>query len=215
MFTGIVEEMGRVAGVSNTSKGYEMVISGKVVLEGTRLGDSISVNGVCLTVTKLTGNEFTVGVAPETRSLTNLEQLKIGDRVNLERAVTPSTRLGGHYVQGHVDGIGLISKMVPDGESLRVYFTAPEALLKYMVPKGFIALDGVSLTLVDVTKDSFSIMLVAYTQNHIVLPSKKPGERVNIEVDILGKYVEKIIGSRLGGATSGITHNLLKENGFA
>ncbi len=156
-----------------------------------------------------------MGVAPETRSLTNLEQLKIGDRVNLERAVTPSTRLGGHYVQGHVDGIGLISKMVPDGESLRVYFTAPEALLKYMVPKGFIALDGVSLTLVDVTKDSFSIMLVAYTQNHIVLPSKKPGERVNIEVDILGKYVEKIIGSRLGGATSGITHNLLKENGFA
>jgi len=214
MFTGIVEEMGQVQSVSNSSTGYEMTITARTALDGVQLGDSISVNGVCLTVTWFNANSFTVGVAPETRSLTNLERLKAGDPVNLERAVTPTTRLGGHYVQGHVDGVGELARMQPDGESLRVTINAPQELTKYMVPKGFIALDGVSLTLVDVAATSFSIMLVAYTQQHIVLPTRQLGDLVNIEVDILGKYVEKLISSRLNTNPSNITQSLLEENGF-
>lgn len=193
MFTGIVEEVGQLRQTGSTPAGYQMLIAADKVLDQTQLGDSIAVNGVCLTVTDLLSDAFRVGVSPETLQKTNLGDLRQGAAVNLERAVLPTTRLGGHFVQGHVDGVGRLTKVIPDGESLRMVIEAPVDLLRYVVPKGFICLDGTSLTVVDVTETTFSIMLVAYTQAHITLPKKQTGDAINVEVDILGKYVEKLL----------------------
>lgn len=212
MFTGIVEEMGTVASVNSGARAYSLRIDADVVLEGTKLGDSIAVNGTCLTVTSLSASSFTVDVAPETRSRTNLAQLAAKDVVNLERAVTPTTRLGGHLVQGHVDGLGTVTDLRPDGEALWVTIGASAEILRYVVPKGFICLDGVSLTVVDVTSSAFNIMLVPHTQKHIILPRKSVGYRINIEVDIVGKYVEKFVAP-LHTATT-LTMDKLRENGF-
>lgn len=142
-------------------------------------------------------SDFTVGLAPETLRKTSLSELEAGSQVNLERAVTPVTRMGGHFVQGHVDGTGEIVSMVPEGDSLWVKVRVEKELLKYIVPKGFIAVDGTSLTVVDVFDDEvcFNFMLVAYTQEKIVVPLKKVGQKVNLEVDILGKYVERLLSS--------------------
>jgi riboflavin synthase len=197
MFTGIVEEMGTITRIQRSGQGYELTIQAKTALEETRLGDSIAVNGTCLTVTKLTPDTFTVGLAPETRQRTNLAHLKEGQPVNLERSLTPTTRLGGHFVQGHIDGVGIVTGFRPDQDALWVTVQAPPDLMRTIVPKGFIALDGVSLTVVDVFDDRFTVTLVAYTQQHITLPNQQVGYRVNIEVDILGKYVEKLISQRL------------------
>eukprot|EP00455_Lapot_gusevi_P055628 TRINITY_DN9065_c0_g1_i1.p1 TRINITY_DN9065_c0_g1~~TRINITY_DN9065_c0_g1_i1.p1 ORF type:complete len:240 (+),score=72.10 TRINITY_DN9065_c0_g1_i1:88-807(+) len=209
MFTGIVEEMGRVislTGANNTQwsnnpddnkdvapDGWVMVVEASVVLQGVNLGDSIAVNGVCLTVTSFTENSFTVGLSPETLRCTNLGDLQAGQPVNLERSLTPHSRMGGHFVQGHVDGTGVISNFRPDGDSLFVTITAAPKLVKYVVRKGYIAVDGTSLTVVDVGADWFSFMLVAYTQQKIVVPKKQVGDRVNLEVDIMGKYIEKFL----------------------
>jgi len=213
MFTGLVEEIGDVVSVTPNPAGYALTIRGPVVTDGTALGDSIAVNGVCLTVTALDGPAFTVGLAPETRAKTDLEDLKPGDRVNLERSVTPTTRLGGHFVQGHVDGAGRVRSIRPDQDALWVTIEAPHALMRYVVPKGYIAIDGTSLTVVDVGADWFTVTLVAYTQGRIVLPEKAPGARVNLEVDILGKYVEKLLSDR--AAPGGITEAFLTDHGFA
>ncbi|XP_073002673.1 riboflavin synthase [Typha latifolia] len=198
LFTGIVEEMGRVdyLGPSETS-GVEMRISAAAVLSGVNLGDSIAVNGTCLTVSDFTPSHFTIGLAPETLRRTNLGDLGPGDFVNLERALQPVSRMGGHFVQGHVDGTGEIVELRPEGDSLWVKVrTAPE-ILRLVVPKGFIAVDGTSLTVVGVYEEEgcFDFMLVAYTQQKVVIPLKKVGDKVNLEVDILGKYVEKILRS--------------------
>lgn len=214
MFTGIVEEMGSVANISQSSAGYTMTFNAEIVLEGSKLGDSIAVNGTCLTVTRLEGSTFSVDVAPESRSRTNLAHLKIGHMVNLERAVTPSTRLGGHMVQGHVDGTGKVVEMRRDAEALWVTIEADAEILRYVVPKGFICLDGVSLTVVDVWPNRFSIMLVPHTQAHIILPTKAVGYSVNIEVDIVGKYVEKFVAGPLL-AKGGVTEQMLRDNGFS
>ncbi|MBI1877946.1 MAG: riboflavin synthase [Chloroflexi bacterium] len=213
MFTGIVEEMGVVVKVQRTGQGYDLTIRAKQVLEGTQIGDSIAVNGTCLTVTRLTANTFTVGLSPETRARTNLEYLREGQMVNLERSLTPATRMGGHFVQGHIDAVGAVTAFRPDEDALWVTVTAPDELMPYIVPKGFIALDGVSLTVVDVAANTFSITLIAYTQQHITLPRQPVGYKVNIEVDILGKYVEKIISHRLDGK-GGITPEFLAEHGY-
>lgn len=213
MFTGIVEEMGTVARLQRVGAGYDLTIRAKTVLEGTNLGDSIAINGTCLTVTHLSPATFTVGLSPETRGRTNLVQLKEGQQVNLERALTPSTRMGGHFVQGHVDGVGTVTAFRPDADALWVTIAAPADLMRYIVPKGFIALDGVSLTVVDVTDQTFTVTLVAYTQQHITLPKQTAGYKVNIEVDILGKYVEKIMSHRPAQPT-GITPKFLTEHGF-
>lgn len=214
MFTGIVEEIGTIADVRRIENGYALRIQGQKVLEGTQLGDSIAVNGTCLTVTEFDHQSFAVGVAPETRNRTNLLSLEPGSRVNLERAVTPSTRLGGHYVQGHVDGTGKITAFRPDRESLWVTIEASPEIMKYIVPKGFICLDGTSLTVVDCFPNAFTVMLVAYTQGHIILPEKKIGYLVNIEVDILGKYVEKLISAQLGQVSANLDQDFLKKHGF-
>ena len=180
--------------LSEIAGGLSLAVKAQAVLEGTRLGDSVSVNGACLTVAALAGDGFTVGLSPETLRRTNLGALSPGDGVNLERSLTMSGRMGGHFVQGHVDGTGELRAFRPDGDSLWVTVGAAPDLLRYIVPKGFIAVDGVSLTVVDVFPDAFTFMLIAYTQHHTTLPRKPAPSRVNLEVDILGKYVEKFIG---------------------
>lgn len=194
MFTGIVEEIGTVKELSEVAGGWSLTVQASTVLEDTGLGHSLAVNGVCLTVTNMTDSAFTVGLSPETLRRTNLGDLRPGDRVNLERSLALNGRIGGHFVQGHIDGTGVIRAFRPEGDSLWVTVAAPPELLRYIVPKGYIAVDGTSLTVVDVLEDAFTFMLVAYTQQHITLPHKPVGSRVNLEVDILGKYVERLIG---------------------
>ncbi|MBI3362488.1 MAG: riboflavin synthase [Chloroflexi bacterium] len=195
MFTGIVEEIGAVESLSNDAGGWSLTVRAQTVLGGARLGDSLAINGTCLTVTALNSNSFTVGLSPETLRRTNLGDLRPGDGVNLERSLAADGRIGGHFVQGHVDGTGVVRAFRPEGDSLWVTVEAAPDLLRYIVPKGYIAVDGVSLTVVSVFPDAFTFMLVAYTQQHITVPGKPPGSRVNLEVDILGKYVEKFIGA--------------------
>ena len=196
MFTGIVEELGRVESMTTEGESTNLVVHSAIASSDATLGDSIAVNGVCLTVAVREGERLTFGVAPETLARTNLGDLKTGDGVNLERALAFNGRMGGHFVQGHVDGTGQLAEMKPDQDSLRVAVTAPPELLHYMVPKGFITVDGTSLTLIDVLEDRFTFMLVAYTQQHIALPRKSLGDRVNIEVDILAKYTEKFLAGQ-------------------
>lgn len=193
MFTGIVEELGHVRSCQPRADGFELVIDCSTVLEGTVLGDSIAVNGVCLTVSALDDTGFSVGLAPETRKRTNLDTLQTNSTVNLERSVTPMTRMGGHFVQGHVDGTGTIKAFRPDGDALWVTVGVAADLMRYIVAKGYIAIDGTSLTVVDTGEDWFNVTLVAYTQSHIIMPGKRAGDAVNIEVDVLGKYVERLI----------------------
>ncbi len=210
MFTGIIEEIGTVRELRRSGDGTTLKITAGMVIRDARPGDSIAVNGTCLTVATLGEDFFTAGLAPETLQRTNLGRLQTGSPVNLERALLPTQRMGGHFVQGHVDGTGVIRSMRPDKDSLWLTIAATPELMRYIVPKGFIALDGVSLTVVEVWENTFSVMLVAYTREHIILPQKKPGDHVNIEVDILGKYVEKLLTAR--GA---LDENFLKQHGFA
>ncbi len=196
MFTGIVEEMGTVRAIGKIDDGWEMTLAANIVLEGTKLGDSIAVNGTCLTVAEMTDSTFKIGMAPETMSRTNLGDLSVGSPVNLERSVPANGRMDGHFVQGHVDGTGVIRTFRADHDSLWVTVAAAPEIMRYIVTKGYIAVDGTSLTVVDVFEDAFTFMLVAYTQQHIIIPQKKVGDRVNLEVDILGKYIEKFVAAR-------------------
>ncbi|CAN0915038.1 Riboflavin synthase [Linum grandiflorum] len=210
LFTGIVEEIGEVKRLGTTAdgSGYDLKIRAKTVLGGVNLGDSIAVNGTCLTVTQFTDEEFTTGVSPETLRKTSLLGLQPGSRVNLERAVQPTTRMGGHFVQGHVDCTGEILSKEKEGDSLWIKVRVEDKkVLRYIVPKGFIAVDGTSLTVVDVDEEGgwFNFMLVAYTQGEVVIPGKEIGEKVNLEVDILGKYVERLL-------SCGVVESMAKKN---
>ncbi|TDI72998.1 MAG: riboflavin synthase [Bacteroidetes bacterium] len=196
MFTGIVEDVGKITRVESSRGALNLTIRSRTVTDGTILGDSICVNGTCLTVTDLTGDEFSAGLAPETLSRTNLGSVSIGTEVNLERALMPTSRMGGHIVQGHVDGTGTVTTFRPDGTSLWVHLKVEQDLMRYIVPKGFVTVDGVSLTVVETGEDWFSVMLVEYTQTHITLAKQRVGYRANIETDILGKYVENILTHR-------------------
>ncbi|KAJ2786489.1 Riboflavin synthase alpha chain [Coemansia interrupta] len=209
MFTGIVECMGKVvefAPLDTTESGgsgASLTISGaKEILGDCHLGDSIAINGTCLTVTEFSKDSFKVGLAPETLNRTNLGQLQPGSMVNLERALAAGHRFGGHFVQGHVDTTAEIIEITPDENSIWYKLQVQDKkLMPYIIPKGFIALDGTSLTVCDVNDDEswFTIMMIAYTQTHVVMPTKKTGDLVNIEVDMLGKYVEKVTTSILQG----------------
>jgi riboflavin synthase len=194
VFTGIVEEIGRVANLAERDGGTHLGIQASpAIVEGLQLGDSVAVNGACLTVTRLDEGSFMVGLAPETVRRTNLGCLAAGDGVNLELAVAIGGRMGGHYVQGHVDGVGEIVAVRPEGDSLWMTIWSPEALLPYLVVKGFVAVDGISLTITERVADTFSVALVAYTQAHVTLPRKPVGATVNLEVDIIAKYVESLL----------------------
>jgi riboflavin synthase len=205
MFTGIVEEIGSV----KSSSSGRLTFVAKTVLDGTKPGDSIAVNGVCLTVTSLTATSFSVDIMPETLRRTNLGALRGGDKVNLERAMAADGRFGGHFVQGHVDGTGKVSGARHEGEALLLTFETTKEIMKYIVEKGFIAVDGASLTVVECNPTSFSISLVGTTQRGTTLGGRKAGDVVNLEVDIIAKYVEK-----LKRGESAITKEFLAEHGF-
>ena len=213
MFTGIIEEVGQVRYCQASATGYDLSIGCAAVLDGTKLGDSIAVNGVCLTVTALDAAGFIAGLAPETQLRTNLKSLLNGSPVNLERSVTPSTRMGGHFVQGHVDCTGKITNLRPDKDALWINVQTSVELMRYIVRKGYITLDGTSLTVVDVGANWFNVTLVAYTRQHIILPKKSPGDLVNIEVDVLGKYVEQLLSHHFESQNT-LTPRFLQENGY-
>jgi riboflavin synthase len=206
VFTGIIEEVGRVRAVVAGALG----VSCRVVLEGTRVGDSISVDGACLTVTGLESGGFDAEVMPETMRRTALGELRPGDGVNLERALAFGARVGGHFVQGHVEAVGRVVSRTLDGPALVVRIAAPDSVMRYTVQKGFIAVDGVSLTVVDVGADYFTVALVGYTREHTTLAGKRPGAPVNLENDVLAKYVERLAGPR----PAGLTREFLAEHGF-
>lgn len=212
MFTGIVEEIGKVKRVKIVNNNYQVKISAQKVLTDVQLGDSIAVNGVCLTVTHFSNSEFTVDLAPETRSRTNLEQLKAGAMVNLERALLPTSRMGGHFVQGHVEGTATLILIKKDKNVLWLTFKAEQSLMRYIVDKGFVCLDGTSLTIAEVKQETFSITLVPFTQEHTILAQSHPEDKINVEVDILGKYVEKFVNTQK--VQSNITEQFLAQNGF-
>ncbi|KAI4363831.1 hypothetical protein MLD38_019999 [Melastoma candidum] len=201
LFTGLVEEIGRVKSLGPTSiDAFTITINAETTLGNLALGDSVSVNGTCLTVTEFStaASEFSVGLSPETLRKTNLGDLVPGSMVNLERAVRPTDRMGGHFVQGHVDGTGVIVGKDREGDSLWVKVRVEDVgLMKYIVPKGFVAVDGTSLTVCEVSDEEgwFNFMLVRYTQEKVVIANKAIGEKVNLEVDILGKYVERLLKS--------------------
>ena len=193
MFTGIVEEMGSVKKIIYGSSSFKLSIECSTVIEGTVKGDSIAVNGICLTVTELGQNWFMADVMPETMRKTGLEKLKPGGKVNLERALRLADRLGGHIVSGHIDGTGTITGLKKEDNAVLITITAPEQIMKYIVPKGSDALDGTSLTITELTTDTFTVSLIPLTRGFTILGFKSIGDRVNIECDIIGKYVEKMI----------------------
>ena len=188
MFTGIVEEVGSVAEVS---PGH-LTVGAATVLDDLKIGDSICVNGVCLTVTDIVAKTFSVDVVPETLRRTNLGQLSSRDPVNLERSMRADGRFGGHIVQGHVDGTGTVDDIAPDGDASLVRFTAPPAIMRYVVEKGFIAVDGTSLTVVNCDDRTFTVTVIPFTRENTVFGAREVGDVVNLEADIMAKYVERL-----------------------
>ena len=206
MFTGIVEELGSI----KTAQLGSLVIAAADVLNGMELGASVAVNGACLTVTGFDADSFFVDIMPETLKRTNLGLLRVGDRVNLERPLILGGRLGGHLVQGHVDATGRIVSSTWNGEAMVIDFEAPPEVMHYVVEKGFIAIDGISLTVANREASSFEVSVVNYTRKHTTLGNKRVGDLVNLEVDILAKYVEWLGQIR----TPGINADFLREHGF-
>jgi len=189
MFTGIIEEVSTVNRLSDAV----LSINSSLVIDDLEIKDSICVNGACLTVIDKTNKSFDVNVVPETMRRTNLGEVSQGDLVNLERSTSVNGRLGGHIVQGHVDGLGLIRSIVPDGDAFNISFDADKGILKYIVEKGFICIDGISLTVTYCDDTSFGITLIPYTYSNTTLGDKDIGDTVNLECDIIGKYVEKLV----------------------
>ena len=223
MFTGIIEEIGTVASIERGAKSSRLTIKGQLIFEDMHIGDSIAVNGVCLTVTEKSENTFTADVMAETLRRSSLSNLSSGSRVNLERAMAADGRFGGHIVSGHIDGTGEIAGMDREDNAVWVTVKAPPGLLRYIIEKGSIAIDGISLTVAYVDNQCFKVSLIPHTAGHTTLLDKKSGDVVNLENDIVGKYVDKLLhfdeAQGLAGnvetrAESGINTDFLKENGF-
>ncbi len=197
MFTGIVEEMGRVRsiGPAEGREGIDLSVASTVARAGAAIGDSIAVSGVCLTVTALDGEGFVVGLAPETLRRTALGDLREGDPLNLERSLRVDGRFGGHVVQGHVDGVATVVGVREEQDALWMTFAGGPDLTRYIVYKGYVALNGVSLTVAAVDDATFSVQLIDHTRRYVDLGAAREGARINVEVDVLGKYVEKLLGS--------------------
>ncbi|MCH8088745.1 MAG: riboflavin synthase [Chloroflexi bacterium] len=205
MFTGIVEEVGRATLVEEGRFSF----ASRHALQELAIGDSISVNGACLTITSIDEEVFSVDVMPETLRRTNLVDLKVGDPVNLEKPLTLSSRLGGHIMQGHVDGRGRVLSVTPEGDAMIMEIEAPTDLMRYIVAKGFIGVDGASLTVMDRREETFTVSLVSYTWENTTLRKRNPNDWVNLEVDILAKYVEQLIK----GDNSGVSLYSLAQQG--
>ncbi len=214
MFTGIIEEIGVLTNIRILTDSAELSIQAEKVLEETKLGDSIAVNGVCLTVIRLGFQEFTVDIMAETLAKTSLAQLKPGSKVNLERALQLSSRLGGHLVSGHVDGVGTIKRITVQGIASVYEISMPSSLSPFILPKGSIAIDGISLTVIQVSKDFFSVSLIPHTFTHTTLGMKKVGETVNLETDMIGKYVASLLGNSKQQAKESLSLNFLAQHGF-
>ncbi len=206
MFTGITEEIGKIV----SSRPGRLAVAAELVLDGLEPGDSVDVNGVCLTVTERDATGFSADVMPETLRRTNLGGLRTGDGVNLERALAFGGRLGAHLVQGPIDGLGRLAATTPDGDAVIVRFDAPPEVMRYVVEKGFIAVDGISLTIVGRGAASLEASVVGFTRQRTTLGAKRPGDAVNLEVDIIAKYVAALAGA----STSGISSDFLREHGF-
>jgi riboflavin synthase len=194
MFTGLVEQLGEVASVVAKPPGALLVVQAGICAEGASIGDSIAINGCCLTVIEVAGERLSFEAGPETLARTNLGRLKAGAAVNLERSVKVGQRLGGHFVTGHIDGLGRLVERIDQAEWSTFSFVAPPALMRQMASKGSIAIDGVSLTLVDVTSERFSVALIPHTLRVTTLGRLSPGDEVNLETDVLAKYVERQLG---------------------
>jgi riboflavin synthase len=213
MFTGIIEDVGVVKGLRKSGAISILTIETGLDIKDTKLGDSISVNGVCLTVVEIKGNSFSVEASPETISRSTLKDAIIHTPVNLEWALSVGGRLGGHIVQGHVDGVGRVTKIDKDTDSLIIEITPPESAMRYIVDKGSVAVNGISLTVNSIADDSFTINIISHTVENTTLSAIKVGDEVNIEADIIGKYVEKYL-SKGSVKSGGLTLEKLSEEGY-
>jgi riboflavin synthase len=233
MFTGIIEDMGRVVSIAHESRSAKVRIATGLTREDTRVGDSVAVSGACLTVTGFTNDGFIADAMPETLTRTTLGLLAPGNRVNLERALTLSARLGGHLVSGHVDGVGEVAGIAEDGIARAIEIRCDRTLLRYVAEKGSIAIDGVSLTVIAAGDERFSVAIIPHTAGHTTLNELKKGNRVNVECDLVAKHLERLLAfgpnvdvnaggsgsraqgeSRREGASSALTEGFLRSNGF-
>jgi riboflavin synthase len=215
VFTGLVEEIGKIESIIKSEKSAKIIIKANKVLKEIMLGDSIATNGVCLTVTSFESGKFTVDVMAETIRRSNLKGLSPGDEVNLERALRLGDRLGGHIVSGHIDGTGIIMSYEKEDNAIWVSISASPEILKYIVQKGSIAIDGVSLTVAYVDESIFKVSIIPHTKEMTTLLRKKVGDEVNLECDMIGKYIEKLLGSKeQAPVKKGIDFDFLSANGF-
>ena len=212
MFTGIVEEIGKVVSLETSGAGGRLVLEAEKALQGTQLGDSILVNGACLTVSAISGGQITMDLLGETLSKTNLGTLRRSDIVNLERSLTPQSRLGGHFVMGHVDGAGTITRFERGGEDMVLEIEAEEEIVRRLTPKGSVAVDGISLTVVMVVDRRFTVHIIPHTLSFTNLQERKPGDRVNIEIDVFARYLYDFLAR--AGKLSGVTEETLRRAGF-
>lgn len=213
MFTGIIEEIGKVKAITRGANSIRLTIAVKKILDDIHIGDSICTNGVCLTATTFDNDSYTADVMPETMNRTNFKDLRINDLVNCERAMPANGRFGGHIVSGHIDGTGIISKMTRDDKAIRVKIETRPEILRYIVEKGSITIDGISLTVTDVSSFDFGVSIIQHTQDETTLTKKKIGDTVNLENDIVGKYIEKFVGNITARNDERLL-NLLKDNNF-
>ncbi len=222
MFTGIIEGLGTLKDIRPVGKGMRLSIKSEFDLNRTKIGDSIAVNGACLTAVTIDGRNFTVDVAPETMSLTTFAKARPGSRVNLERALRLSDRLDGHLVSGHIDGMGIIKSKKQLSNAVIVTISVPAGLLKYMIHKGSVAIDGISLTINHCNTESIELSIIPHSAELTTIGFKKPGDEVNIETDVVGKYIERfVIGNQTGsvdsqetGQTASISRDFLAKSGF-
>ncbi len=216
MFTGIVEEMGKIVRVEKGAKSSRLTVSGDKIFSDLKLGDSVATNGVCLTVTSFSKGIFTADVMNETLKRSNLGELRQGSMVNLERAMIANGRFGGHIVSGHIDGTGVITKIEQDDIAVWYTIRAGIKIMKYIIEKGSVAIDGISLTIAKVTDNDFSVSLIPHTAKETVLGYKKTGDTVNLENDVVGKYIEHFLSFKEEPETksSGITKEFLLKAGF-
>ena len=210
MFTGIIEQIGVVAAIIRAGKSAKLAVSAQKIFDDVKSGDSIAVSGVCLTATNTRKNFAEFDVSPESIKLTNIGDLKIGDKVNLEKAVALSGRLGGHIVTGHIDGMAEVKSRVAAGDGFDLYLSVPSEILRYLVPKGSVAIDGISLTVADFRDGLLRITVIPHTAKSTALSTKNTGDRINIEVDLISKYIERHLRSE----PKGITDETMMRVGF-
>ncbi|MCM1227524.1 MAG: riboflavin synthase [Clostridium sp.] len=214
MFTGIIEETGIVSAVKKGAKQSGLIICADKIFSDLKIGDSVAVNGVCLTAAEISGKTFTSDVMNETFSRSNLSLLRQGNRVNLERAMPANGRFGGHIVSGHVDGTGTVTDITKDGNAVWYTVSAESSVMRYIVEKGSVTIDGISLTVARTTDKTFSVSIIPHTAKETILSDKKCGDKVNLENDIIAKYTEKLLGIEKTFANSGITREFLSKHGY-